>query len=230
MKKFIIITFISSLLSLSLFAQEESAAELYNAGNAACESKDYDTALTKWEAYLNHADAEATNISKCTYNCAKVAKKSGKIDKARTYYQKCIDLDYRADLATFQLGQTYKKEDPDKYMELMEKCVTEYPNSKYYKKYFLPSVTNFYNKKGNEFLTEASAASQTATASGDAYKYLEVMKETVLPLFEKAEEKFNKTLSFDANNSDATSALTTIETQRESYKSYKEQLAEQQKK
>lgn len=234
MKKTIIITLFASLLSISLFAQESateelSAAELFNAGNEAYKTKDYTKALENWEAYLNHPDSDPVNTESCTYNCAKVAKKTGKIEKARTYYQKCIDLDYKSDLATFQLGQTYKEEDSDKYMELMEKCVTEYPNSKYYKKYFLPSVTNYYNKVAAEVFNEANAAAQEATASGDAYKYVEMMEANVLPLFDKAEEAFNKTLSFDDTDTKATNAITNINTQRETFVAYKTELEAQKK-
>ncbi len=228
MKKTIFITLLTSLLSLSLFAQE-SAAELYNAGNAAYGTKDYTTALEKWEAYLNHADAEASNINACTYKCAEAARKADNVEKARTYYQKCIDLDYKPDMCLFKLGQTYKTTDEAKYIATMEKCVTEYPNSKYYKKYFLPSVTNYYNKEASDIFNAANAEAQAATASGDANKYLELMKKKVLPDFNKAEEAFNKTLSFDPTNATASNAIANINTQREAFNAYKEQLAAQQK-
>lgn len=226
MKKSIIITVIASLFSLSLIAQE-SAAELVNAGNAAYEENDYTTALEKWEAYLVHPDA-AENIDSYTYKCASTAKKAGNIEKARTYYEKCITLNYRADMCTFQLGQTYKSTDEAKYMALMEKCVTDYPNSKYYKKYFLPSVTSYYNKAASEIYNKANSEAQIATASGDAYVYIESMEKTVLPLFEEAEAAFNKTLEFDAENTTATNAIANIETQREAFTSYKSELANNQ--
>lgn len=225
MKKSIIITLFVSLFSLALFAQE-SAAELVNAGNAAYAKKDYPTALAKWEAYLAHPDAEANNIDSYTYKCASTAKKAKKIEKARKYYNKCIALDYKPDMCTFQLGQTYKNTDEAKYMELMEKCVTDYPNSKYYKKYFLPSVTSYYNKAASEIFNNANSEAQVATGSGDAFVYLEKMESTVLPLFDNAEEAFKKTLEFDPNNADASNAIANINTQRDAFYTYKAQLAE----
>ena len=223
MKKSIIITLFVSLFSLALFAQE-SAAELVNAGNAAYGIKDYAEALSNWEAYLIHTDAAPENIDSYTYKCAEAAKKAGDIEKSRTYYKKCIALGYKADMCTFKLGSSYKKTDEAKYMELMEKCVTDYPTSKYYKKYFLPSVTSYYNKAASAIFNQANSEAQVATGHGDAYKYLASMEKTVLPLFNQAEEAFKKTLEFDAANSDATGAIANINTQRDAFNAYKTQL------
>ncbi len=228
MKKSIITTFFLSLFSLAIFAQE-SAPELANAGNAAYSAKDYATALAKWEAYLAHPDATPENTESFTYKCAEAARKGDKIDVARKYYQKCVDLDYKADMCTFKLGSTYKTEDPDKYISYMEKCVTDYPKSKYYKKYFLPNVTNYHNKAASEIFNKANAEAQVATGYGDAYKYVESMKKTVLPLFDEAEAAFNKTLEFDATNTTATNAIANINTQREAFKAYEAELAAQTK-
>lgn len=228
MKKSIIITFLLSLFSLAIFAQE-SAVELYNAGNAAYKAKDYTTALAKWEAYLAHPDAAVENTESTTYYVAEASRKSKDIEKARSYYQKCIDLDYKADMCTFKLGSTYKSEDPAKYISYMETCVTEYPNSKYFKKFFLPSVTNFHNKAASEIFNNANAEAQIATGYGDAYKYVDAMKKTVLPLFDDAEAAFNKTLEFDATNATATNAIANINTQREAFTAYEAELAAQKK-
>lgn len=224
MKKSIMITLFVSLFSLSLFAQE-SAAELVNAGNAAYDQKNYAEALSNWEAYLAHPDAAPENTDSYSFKCAEAARKAGNIEKARSYYEKCIALDYKADMCTFKLGSTYKKTDEAKYMEYMEKCVTDYPNSKYYKKYFLPSVTSYYNKAASVIFNKANSEAQVATGYGDAYKYVASMKSTVLPLFDEAEEAFKKTLEFDAENSTATNAIDNINTQREAFKAYEAELA-----
>lgn len=217
--------FLFGLFSFSVFAQE-SAAELVNAGNAAYSAKDYAQALEKWEAYLAHPDAEAENINDYAYKCATTAKKVGNVEKTRQYYEKCIAMDYRPDMCTFQLGQTYKDNDEDKYMELMEKCVKDYPNSKYYKKYFLPSVTRYYNKEASEIFNKANAEVQAATAKGDANIYVAAMENKILPLFDKAEEAFQKTLEFDASDATATNAITNINAQREAFKTYKAGLSQ----
>jgi len=228
MKKSIIITLFVSLFSIGLFAQE-SAAELVNAGNAAYGIKDYAEALSNWEAYLSHPDASAENIDSYTYKCAEAAKKAGDIETARKYYEKCIALDYKADMCMFKLGTSYKDTDEAKYIDLMEKCVTEYPNSKYYNKYFLPSVTKYYNKAASEIFNTANTEAQIATASGDAFVYIEKMESKVLPLFTEAEEAFNKTLEFDAENTTASNAIANINTQREAFSSYKSELEAAQK-
>lgn len=226
MKKSIIITLFASLFAIGLFAQE-SAAELVNAGNAAYGIKDYGEALSNWEAYLEHPDADVENTDSYTYKCAEAAKKAGDIETSRKYYEKCIALDYKADMCTFKLGSSYKKTDEAKYMEYMEKCVTDYPNSKYYKKYFLPSVTQYYNKAAAEIFNNANSEAQVATGYGDAYKYVAAMKKTVLPLFDEAEAAFKKTLEFDATNDKATQAIANIKTQREAFTAYETQLTAQ---
>ncbi len=228
MKKTVFITLLIGLFSLSAMAQE-SAPELVNAGNAAYSKKDYKTALAKWEAYLSHPDAATENIESYTYKCASVAKKADNIDKAREYYQKCINLNYKADISTYQLAQTYKNDDEAKYISLIEQCVTEYPKSKYYKKYFLPSLTSYYNKAASEIFNNATTEQQAATGTGDAYKYIEMMSSTVLPLFNEAEAAFKKTLSFDAEDQDATNAINNINNQRDAFNKYQAELAAQKK-
>lgn len=228
MRKSAIITLIVSLFTLCAFAQE-TAPELANAGNAAAKAKDYATALAKWEAYLAHPDAAAENINSFTYKCASVAKKTGDLDKSRSYYEKCIAMEYKADISTYQLAQSYKKTDETKYISLIETCVTDYPKSKYYKKYFIPSVTKYYNKPASDIFNKANVEAQTATASGDANVYVTKMASTVLPLFTEAEAAFNKTLSFDPTNATALNAITQINTQRQAFADYKTSLAEQAK-
>lgn len=228
MKRTTFFTLLITLLSLTATAQE-SAPELANAGNAAYSDKDYATAVEKWEAYLAHPDATIETTDSYTYKVAEAARKADKMDKAREYYQKCIDLEYKADMCMFKLGSSYKKEDPEKYISYMEKCVTNYPKSKYYKKYFLPSVTTYHNKAASEIFNNATAAQQEATASGDAEKYLSIMKSKALPLFDQAEAAFNKTLEFNKTDATATNAIANINTQREAFKAYQAELAAQKK-
>lgn len=228
MKRTIFFSLLIALFSLTAAAQE-SAPELANAGNAAYAEKDYATAVEKWEAYLAHPDATVETTDSYTYKVAEAARKADQIDKARQYYQKCIDLDYKADMCMFKLGSSYKEEDPEKYISYMEKCVTNYPKSKYYKKYFLPSVTIFYNKAASDIFNNATAAQQEATASGDAEKYVSIMETKALPLFDEAEAAFNKTLKFDETDATATNAIANINTQREAFKAYQAELAAQKK-
>ncbi len=227
MKKSLIKLLVAGLfISSSAFAQE-GAIELFNAGNAAYGAKDYTTAITKWEAYLAHPDASIDNTEAVTYNIAEAARRGKNIEKARTYYQKCVDLGHNADMCLFKLGTTYKASDPAKYISIMEQCVKEYPNSKYYKKFFLGSVTSYYNKEAAAIFNKANAEAQAAAATPDTY--VETMKAKVLPLFDQAEAAFDKTLSFDAANAAATGAVANIKAQRDALAAYEAQLAAQKK-
>lgn len=224
MKRVFFITLLVGLFSLSMTAQD-SAPELVNAGNAAYGQKDYKGALAKWEAYLAHPEMTVTDTEAYTYKCAEAAKKSDDIEKARTYYNKCIALEYKADMCTYKLGNTYKTEDPEKYIAMMEKCATDYPNSKYYKKYFLTSVTKYHNKAAAAIFNQANSEAQIATGSGDAVVYVTKMEQNVLPLFDQAEAAFQKTLKFDANDANASNAVAQIATQREAFHAYKAELS-----
>lgn len=228
MKRSALITLLVTLFAFNMLAQD-SAPELVNAGNTAYAAKDYATALTNWEAYIKHPDATVEDVEAYSYKCASAAKKAGDIEKCRSYYEKCIALDFKADMCTYQLASTYKKTDEAKYISLIETCVNDYPKSKYYKKYFLPSVTKYYNKAASTVFNEANTAAQSATGSGDATVYVSKMETEVLPLFTKAEEAFNKTLSFDATDATATNAITNINTQRQAFEDYKVTLAAQKK-
>lgn len=229
MKRTFFLSLLIALFSITAIAQDVSAPELANAGNTAYAKKDYVTAVEKWEAYLSHPDATAETTESYTYKVAEAARKAEQIDKARTYYQKCIDLEYKADMCMFKLGSSYKDDDPEKYISYMERCVTEYPKSKYYKKFFLPSVTTYYNKAASTIFNDATAAQQKATATGDAMKYVEIMKSEALPLFDQAEVAFSKTLEFDANDDTATGAIASINSQREAFAAYLAELEAQKK-
>ncbi len=220
-KAFVLITIFASALMIN--AQE--AAELKNAGNAALKTKDYKTALEKYEAYM--ATEEGAEDKATIYNSATCAKNLDNTEKAFTYYNKAIDLNYKADYATFYIAQMLKKQDKeDEYLAKLAEGLSKYPNSRV-KKYYLAGLTGHYNKlaatpynKGNQLFAEAGA-------SGDYATYISKTKKA-MPLWDEAKELFNKTLEYDPTNSDAKTAIANIEGNIKMYKDYVASVKESQ--
>lgn len=217
------IIFTLTIIAAGFMAQAEEAAVLKNAGNDALIAKDYPTALAKYEAYFASGEEGVANDKKTIYNAARCAYKVKKYDQAMGYYQKCIDLNYRADNATYYTAILYKKQDnEEKYLATLEEGLEKYPGSKI-KKNFLKGVTGYYNGLASKPYNEANSLATAAAVSGDPSIYLSKMKQA-LGLFDQAKTAFEKTLEFDATNQVATSAIASIKDQIDSYNTYKASL------
>ncbi|MDQ2177810.1 lipopolysaccharide assembly protein LapB [Marinifilum sp. D714] len=97
----------------SLFAQ--SAEELKNAGNDALRSKDYKTALEKYEAFLGAEDTfEDTAL---VFNAAYCANKSKDYAKAEKYFAQSVANNYKLSKSYQYLALVLKKQ--KKYDEMV---------------------------------------------------------------------------------------------------------------
>lgn len=220
-----VFTAVLMIFSLAMVAQE-SAIELKNAGNAAVDAKDYKVAYAKYLAYVNHADMLDEDVKAYTYNCGYCAYKIKKYPEAINYFNKSVELDYKPDLASYQIALCKKKSgDAEGYIEDMKMLVETYPKSKYYKKYFLSAVTKHYSKLAAVPYNEANDVASQAATSGDAGVYLKKMKEAIAK-WEEAEVHFNKVLELDASNAAALGALANIKSQIKSYEDYRTTLKE----
>ena len=78
----------------ALTAQDKSAAELKNEGNAALKAKDYKTALGLFEKAIAAWGDEETDAA-MIFNTATCARKEKKYDTAIKYYDRSISEAYR---------------------------------------------------------------------------------------------------------------------------------------
>lgn len=96
----------------SLFAQ--SAAQLKNEGNDAVKSKDYKTALAKYEAFL--AAADTFDDPALVYNAAYCANKIKNYTKAEKYFAQSVANNYKTSKAYQYLANVQKQQNKNDEM------------------------------------------------------------------------------------------------------------------
>ncbi len=186
-------TIVSLLLALAIpaaiFAQEEKTANEYkNEGNALVKEKNYQDALTAYEKALElwGDSVDAPTV----YNAATCAKGSKQYDKAIKYYKQSIELDYKADYATYFLSDVYDKNgEPEAQLETLlvgfEKYKTGKPAS-----FIQKSLVKIYRDDAMVYYNEGQKILGEWTAEKDAEiksKAKEQFKQAK-PLIEKALE------------------------------------------
>ncbi len=221
MKKLVVL--IAAVIVSGVITYAQDAAELKNAGNAALKIKDYATALAKYEAYLTSGEEGADADKATIYNTATCAYKLKKYDVATKYYNKAIDLDYKADIASYYIAKTYDEQgDEATYIEKIKEAYDTYTVSKYRKK-FLTIVTSYYNKLAAEPYNKGNNLYNAGAASGSADTYKIKVKEAKT-LYAEAKTAFEKTLEVDPNNATAKAAIANIESNLKAYQEYIDSL------
>lgn len=209
-------------MALGIMAQE-SAAELKNAGNEALRNDNYAEAITKYEAYFATGEEGVAEDNTTLYNLANCAYKAKDTEKAMKYYNQCVEKGYKPDFALYYISKLYKSQgDEEKEIETLKQVLSDYPNSKNYKK-FLAYVAQYYNKAAVEPYNKGNNVAMEAAGSGDAGIYLSKMKEAIV-LWEEAELAFEKTLEVDPANSTAKGAINNMADQKKAYDTYKASL------
>lgn len=222
--KFKLLTLALVLFSAMTFAQ--TAAELKNEGNEALRTKDYATALAKFEAYMASGEEGVSEDIKSVYNAASCAYKLKKYPLATKYYNQSISGDYKKDLSTYYKSMILKKTGKEQEsIDLLQQAITDYPNSKYNKK-FVKMVATYYSKQALEPYNAANQISASAAASGDGMTYLSEMKKAFAK-FELAKPLFEKVLTIDPVNATAKAALANIVDEKKRYEEYKATLTKE---
>lgn len=166
---------LTGLLAGSLYAQEannEEAAKLKNAGNAAYKAKNYLEAFTNWEKYLKLVDfKDAATV----YNIAVMADKVKKYAEAEKYFDMSIKNNYKP--ASSYLGKANAQQDAKKFVEMiatLEAGIKAYPGQNDYKlekkyaQYFLIEGQKF--QKANNITKAAENYQKIAQMSHKGYK------------------------------------------------------------
>jgi tetratricopeptide (TPR) repeat protein len=206
-------------LSLALFvmagvmAQEKTAAEYKNDGNAALKSKDYKTALENYEkAIALWGDSE--ELDKPTvYNAATCARKLKDYDKALKYYNQSKELGYKADLSTYYIASSLKNQGKEKEMEqVLLNALKEFPNSKYLG-HMKKMLVTYYLKEGSVPFNAAAKIWDSYNSMSETQRTKELYDKTAVKAnakYEEAKPFFEKVLEIDPNNANAKKALTEI--------------------
>jgi len=209
------------LLTLSLvlfmfagaFAQDKTAAEYKNEGNAALKAKNYKLALENYEKAIANWEDGTEMDSKMIYNAATCARKIKDYDKAIKYYTQSKDLKYRADLATYYIAYSLKNQGKEKEMEqVLTNALKEFPNSKYLG-HMKKMLVTYYLKEGSVPFNDATKIWDTYNNLSESQRTQELYDKTAVKAnvkYEEAKPFFDKVLTIDPNNASAKKALAEI--------------------
>ncbi len=189
MKKTIFTLLLAATMPMAIYAQDKTADDYKNEGNAAVREKNfkdgldaYEKALELWGDSLDHATV---------YNAGTCAKNINDHDKAIKYFKMSIELKYKDDFATYYLAEEYGKigDNATRLATLeegFEKYKTGKPASFIQKslvKEYRDKAMDYYNE-GNKILGECQTAKpeQYAEIQGRAKEKFKEAK----PWIEKA--------------------------------------------
>lgn len=195
------------LMFVGAIAQDKSAAELKNEGNAALKAKDYKTALGLYEQAIPlwEGDMDAAMV----YNAATCAYKTKASDKALNYYIQASDLGYKQDACYYYAYKINKAsgnaEEVNKYYQL---AIDNFPNSKYAKALKKDKVKPMV-KEANGYYAKAQEKLNARTAD-NADSWADLKKESVA-LCDKAIALCDEVLAIYAADKNAATIKTRCE-------------------
>jgi tetratricopeptide (TPR) repeat protein len=144
----------------------KSAAYFSNKGSYDYNAKKFGDALNSFEMAYTVGEMKDTNL---LYNCAVTAERSANYDKAKTYYQKMVDIKQgRGNTYSSLMNAYLMAKDTTGGMDVLKKGRAAYPNDIN----LLISETNYYLKT-NQSVAALSNLTQAITAKpADANLYL----------------------------------------------------------
>jgi len=194
-------------------AQDKTAAEYKNEGNAALKAKNYKQALENYEQAIANWEDGVEMDSKMIYNAATCARKIKDYDKAIKYYTQAKELNYRPDLATYYIALSLKNQGKEDEMEkVLTNALTEYPDSKYIG-HMKKMLVTYYLKEGSVPFNEATKIWETYNNMSESQRTQELYDQTAIKAnkkYEEAKPYFEKALSVDPNSPSAKKAMAEI--------------------
>ncbi|WP_026475637.1 tetratricopeptide repeat protein [Alkaliflexus imshenetskii] len=195
-------------LSLGLFAQEETSfIELKNQGNDALRSNNFDQALKLYEQALAIWPEDEDMDAMMVFNMATCARRAEapNHEKALEYYQKSVDLGYRADFSTFYVAQALNSLGREAEMEeVLLKALEDFKSSSVVG-HMRRMLTTYYMRQGAEPYNRASQILASAQ-NADPSQYDEIIGRANVA-FAEAKPWFEKVLAVDPNNENAQASL-----------------------
>lgn len=173
----------------------------YAADDYMINKKDYESAFSYYEKFIEKSGAKAKTDGEIVYKMAYCANKLDKNDVALSLYQKCIDLKYRADKCVLFIADIYKGADDEaKMMAILKEGLKKYPNSKNKSKMAQMLTTPMLKEAALPF-NEANELAKAAS-TGEPGEYLNNMSKAVTK-FKEAIPLFEEVLLYDPNNDQA---------------------------
>jgi len=173
-------------------AQEKTAKEYKIEGVDASKAKDFQKGLTAFETAITLYEKEGKTDTALYYNVGVCAYKVKEYDKAVSYFDKTINLNYKSCNAYLYKANILNKQ--KKYDEMQKVCATGTSRCPKYQSKFNKILFNYNLKTGigiyNTAAKKQSAAAQYASSKPDKYKseMTKVKSEfkKALPYLEKA--------------------------------------------
>ena len=194
-------------------AQDKTAAEYKNEGNAALKAKNYKLALENYEKAVTNWEDGVEMDSKMVYNAATCARKIKDYDKAIKFYTQSKELNYRADIATYYIALSLKNQGKEEEMEkVLKSAITEFANSKYVG-HMKKMLVTYYLKEGSVPYNAATKIWATYNNLGESQRTQELYDKTAVKAnvkYEEAKPWFAKVLEIDPNNANAKKVLAEI--------------------
>lgn len=206
MKKIFVMLMMMVALAPASMAQEKTADDYKNDGNAAVREKNYQAALEAYKQAITMWGDEAD--AKTVYNAADCAKRIGDNNVAIEYYNKSIALDYKVDYAKYYIAEIYGKDGKiEERIALLEeslpKCTDEKVSS-----FMKKGLAKEYTNKAMAFYKEGSTIlADCQTAKPDQY---DAIKARAAEKFKEAKPWVDKTISVDPENANAKQILNGI--------------------
>lgn len=206
MKKLFMMLMMSATMIPAAFAQDKSADDYKNEGNAAVREKNYQAALESYKQAITLWGDSADAMT--VYNAADCAKRINEYDTAIDLYNKAVALNYKADFATYYVAEIYGKQGKtEERIALLEEAATKYTEGK---------VASFI-KKGlaKEYTAKAMAAYKEGSAilaecqSAKPEQYKEIQDKAAVK-FKEAKPWVDKTIEVDPENANAKQILNGI--------------------
>jgi len=193
---------------------EKSFAELKNEGNAAIKAQDFPKALELYEQALTKLGDQPLADTSMIYNMGICALKSKSYDKALTYFDKTIAMNYKKVSSLVYKADVYRltKKDAENLKTLEEALALSPDDPKIKSK-----IASYYVKEATAFYTKGSdiMAKVNAQITAGKLKTVEEQKKAEEPSvaeFKKALPLIEKALGYDAANATAKQLKTACET------------------
>ncbi len=191
--KNIVSLIVALALPMAMFAQDKTADEYKNEGNALVKEKNFQDALTAYEKAIElwGDSVDAPTV----YNAATCAKNTKQYDKAITYFKQSIENDYKADYATYFLSDAYGKTgEEDAQLATLIEGFEKYKEGKP-ASFIQKSLVKIYRDDAMVYYNEGQKILGTWTAEKDAE-----VKSKAKEQFQQAKPLIEKALEVNPND------------------------------